>query len=87
MARVTAAGTLGRGELGIVVDRSVCLLLSLSVRNACDGVGVRGFRSSAADWCSISGAGNRRDMVPVVVFVFVNVAVGGAERSSVEEAR
>ena len=41
-ARVTAAGTRGRGELSIGVDVSRALLLSLSVKYACDGLDVRG---------------------------------------------
>ena len=39
-ARVTAAGTRGRGELSVGVDVSWIRLLSLSVKNACDGLDV-----------------------------------------------
>ena len=82
-ARVTAAETLGRGELSIGIDVSVVLLLSLSVKYACDGLDVRGCVISAADWCRVSGAWNRRDVVPVLLVIVV--VVGGAEWSSVEE--
>ena len=81
-ARVTAAETLGRGELGVIVNGSSCLLLSLSVRKACDGLVVREVGNSVAVRCRVFGAWNRRDVVPVI---FLVVVVCRAEGSSVVE--
>ena len=83
-ARVIAAETLGRGELGVVVNGSICLFLNLSVRKACDGLGVREVVISSPVWCCTPGAWNRRDVVPVLLVI---VTVGRVERPSVVETR